>query len=127
MSLFQQNTTPKPLPPGGPKTNDTFEELRQHPTSEYSASMVYLVAMMATNEVPMKGDQIFHNASESTWTVYRNPPGQRERKIILQAVQVTHGGSIQFRFLDVAAGLGWRSAYLPTGALLKSVKCGMRK
>ena len=120
--LTQEKAFPRAFPPGGPKTNDTFEEIKQHPTSDYSLSMVYLVAMMAAAEEPMKGDHIFYNASDCSWTVYRNAPRCSERKIILNLVQVTHGGSLQFRVLDIAAGHGWRSVYLPTKALSKSVK-----
>ncbi len=123
MSLFTQTKTkPKSLTPGGPNTNDVFEQIRQNPISDYSVSVVYLVAMMAAAEEPMKGDHILYNASECAWTVYRNAPGFSERKITLQLVQVTHGGSLQFRVLDIAANRGWRSVYLPTGPLSKSAK-----
>jgi hypothetical protein len=108
------------MPTGGPHTNDAFEEMRQHPTSQYSLTTVYTMALMATSEQPVRGDAMFWNESDQTWTLLRTPPGGRERKIIVQMVQVTHGGSIQFRFLDVAARLGWRSTYLPTAALVRS-------
>ena len=121
----QRSTTDAPpparrLPASGPHTNEAFEEMRQHPTSEYTLTTVYTVALMATGEQPVRGDAIFWNESDKTWTLIRTPPSGHERKIIVQLMQVTHGGSIQFRFLDVAAGLGWRSTYLPTAALVRS-------
>ncbi len=111
---------PKTLPAGGPKTNDTFEELRQNPRSGYSLSMVYSVALQKIGEQSARGDSMFYNESEETWTLFRAKPGEHERKIFIQLVQVTHGGSIQFRVLDASAGSGWQSAYLPTEALVKS-------
>lgn len=119
--------SPKPLPPGGPKTNDVFEELYQHPKSAYSVSMAYMVALNAASEISMKGDKISWDSASSKWVLIRNPTGKKERKIFIQVVQVTHGGNIQFRVLDLASGFGWRSAYLPTGPLERSVEASERK
>lgn len=120
-SVQSSEKEPKPLPTAGPKTNDPFEELRQNPRSEYSLSMVYSVAMMAIGEKPTRGDSMFYNEDEKTWTLYRTPPfGIKETKTLIQLVQVTHGGSIQFRVLEIDSGLGWKSAYLPTAALMRT-------
>lgn len=108
----------KPLPHPGPRTNAPFEEMYQNPRSEYSLSMIFLVALMATGEMPVKGDKVYYNDAERMWTFSR--PGNKERRILVQLAQVTSGGSLQFRVLDLAQHAPWKSAYVPTAALVKA-------
>lgn len=119
ITLTEETKRPKALPAGGPHTNDTFEQLRQFPRSEYSISQAYSMAMIATGEQPVRGDRIVYSDAEHTWTVLRIV-GTTERKIVVYLVQVTNSGSIQFRFFDSATNAPWRSIYLPTGPLFRS-------
>lgn len=121
------NTSPsaKALPHPGPRTNAPFEELRQNPRSEYSLSMVFLVALAATNEQPVRGDQITYNDDDKMWTFRRKQ--NKTRKIFVQLSQVTSGGSIQMRVLDIATGPAWRSMYIPTDSLIRCNNNGAGK
>jgi hypothetical protein len=118
-SLQVPTAQPKALPAGGPNTNSVFEELRQHPKSEYSISMVYTLAMMASHELPIRGDVVLFDHLEQHWIIERRNRTS-VRSLFLQLVQVTNGGSLQFRFLDAITGEGWRSVFLPTEPLFKT-------